>query len=463
MLSRKQGVAIYVAAVVAATVAAGVLAWQLRMPYPGVWALISTCMVAFILERSAFSLRVAATGSTSFVVHISSIVLFGGFWSAVITAVSTLGDGIARHHSFQKMTFNASQRALCVLAGSLVYQAVLGGSLPPAFLSAGDVAAADVQRDLFLFFVLSTVYVVLNKLLVAGVVAISTQRPFREIWHLNSRGMIAYDLGAGVISALVAWLYVRLDAYGYGPVGLLAIVLPFVALRHMYTLYHDLQESGQELLQVMVKAIEARDPYTSGHSLRVRELSRAIALEMALPGHQIEEVETAALLHDVGKIHEEFAPLLRKESRLSDDETALMQTHASKSAELVGIIRKFRGSIQRSVRHHHERWDGQGYPDGISGADIPLASRIILIADTVDAMTTDRPYRKRLSLEVVISELQRCRGTQFDPEIVDIAVSSVAVRRLIQGPTSSLESDQPVPRSLRVPRPSGAFWRARRA
>src|SRR5574337_1610907 len=181
----------------------------------------------------------------------------------------------------------------------------------------------------------------------------------------------------------------------------------------------------------MVKAIEARDPYTSGHSLRVAALSRAIAVELGLSAKQIEQIQTAALLHDVGKIHEEFAPLLRKEARLTAEETALMQTHSAKSAELVGIITKFRGVIQESVRHHHERWDGQGYPDGVAGKEIPLGSRIILISDTIDAMTTDRPYRKRLGLDVVIAELQKCKGTQFDPELADVAVSSVAVRRLI--------------------------------
>ena len=296
-----------------------------------------------------------------------------------------------------------------------MYQVVLGGTLPPAFLATGEVSAALVQRDLFFFFVLVGIYVLLNKLLVAGVVALSSDRPFREVWHLNSRGIIGYDLGAGVLAAMMAWFYVKADLVGYGPIGLVLLILPFVALRHVYAMYQDVQESGQELLQVMVKAIEARDPYTSGHSLRVRELSRAIALELQLSAQQIEDVETAALLHDVGKIHEEFAPLLRKESRLTDEETALMQTHAAKSAELVGIISKFRGGIQHAVRHHHERWDGQGYPDGITGASIPLASRIILIADTIDAMTTDRPYRKRLGLEIVIAELQKCRGTQFDP------------------------------------------------
>ena len=160
---------------------------------------------------------------------------------------------------------------------------------------------------------------------------------------------------------------------------------------------------------------------------------RAIAVELGLSAREIEQIETAALLHDVGKIHEEFAPLLRKEGRLTPEETALMQTHSVRSAELVGIISKFRGFIQDSVRHHHERWDGQGYPDGLSGKSIPLPARIILISDTIDAMTTDRPYRKRLRLDVVIAELQKCKGTQFDPELVDVAFSSVAVRRLISG------------------------------
>jgi HD-GYP domain-containing protein (c-di-GMP phosphodiesterase class II) len=139
-----------------------------------------------------------------------------------------------------------------------------------------------------------------------------------------------------------------------------------------------------------------------------------------------------------------------------------MQTHSTRSAELVGIISKFRGFIQDSVRHHHERWDGQGYPSGISGKSIPLASRIILISDTIDAMTTDRPYRKRLGLEIVVAELQKCKGTQFDPDLVEVAVSSVAVRRLITGTTTSSMAENPGPiRSKRVSWPSAGIWKVR--
>ena len=262
----------------------------------------------------------------------------------------------------------------------------------------------------------------------------------------------------------MALLYSKFDqTLGFGSVALIGRGVSLIAVRHVYGLYRQLQESGQELLQLMVKAIEARDPYTSGHSVRVSRLSRTIAIELGLPAIQIEQIETAALLHDVGKIHEEFAPLLRKETRLDDAETALMQTHATRSAELVGIISKFRGSVQDSVRHHHERWDGRGYPDGVAGESIPIGARIILISDTIDAMTTDRPYRRRLALEVVVAELQKCKGTQFDPRIVDVTISSVAVRHLIAIPATETREAPAQPPRRRSAWASASIWRTRRA
>ena len=139
-----------------------------------------------------------------------------------------------------------------------------------------------------------------------------------------------------------------------------------------------------------------------------------------------------------------------------------MQTHSAKSADLVGIISKFHGFIQESVRHHHERWDGQGYPFGLSNNNIPLGARIILIADTIDAMTTDRPYRKRLPVDVVIAELQKCKGTQFDPELIEVVVASVAVRRLIGGTTAAAGLAESGPsRSKRVSWSSGGIWKSR--
>jgi putative nucleotidyltransferase with HDIG domain len=213
--------------------------------------------------------------------------------------------------------------------------------------------------------------------------------------------------------------------------GILALILPLYFIRYIYQVNLQLEQVNRDLLELMVKAIEARDPYTSGHSLRVSYLARQIARELGLGGRVVEEVATAALLHDVGKIHEDFEPLLRKEGKLDATERALMQTHPSRSAELVSTISAFKGVIEAAVRHHHEWYDGSGYPGGIAGAAIPIGARIIMIADTLDAMTTNRPYRSALTFDRVIGELERCSGLQFDPAIVRVVIKSVAVREIV--------------------------------
>ena len=429
--------------------------------FPGLLPVLGFLLVAVLLESDVTSLRVEAKGSTSFIMHLASALLFGPFWAAVVAGASTAVVQTVRRLPARKITFNAAQRVLCVIGAAWVYRS-LGGHLPPRFLEA-TAAATDpgVKQDLLLFLVFSAVYFGLNTTLVNTAIAWSSGRKFREVWHLNHAGIIAYDLGASLLSLVVALCYARWEG-----LGLLVAILPIVAVRHFYGLYHQLQESGQEMLAVMVKAIEARDPYTSGHSERVSRISRAIALELGLPAAQVEEISTAALLHDVGKIHEEFAPLLRKEARLTAEETALMQTHVVRSAELVGIVSKFRGRILEAVRHHHERWDGQGYPDGVHAAMIPVGARIILVADTIDAMTTDRPYRKALGLDVVLAELQRCKSTQFDPELVELVTTSVSIRRLISmasgEPADSTSADIP-PGSRRVSIGGAPFWRRNRA
>ena len=169
----------------------------------------------------------------------------------------------------------------------------------------------------------------------------------------------------------------------------------------------------------------------------------------------------------MGKIHEEFAPLLRKESKLTAEETALLQTHAQKSADLVGIISSFRGSVQDAVRSHHERWDGTGYPDGLAAQVIAMGARIMMISDTTDAMTTDRPYRKKLSLETVVAELQKYKGSQFDASLVELTINAVAVRRVIAELQNST-SESPVTTlrqggSTRVRWRDSGIWKARRA
>jgi len=173
----------------------------------------------------------------------------------------------------------------------------------------------------------------------------------------------------------------------------------------------------------MVKSIEARDPYTSGHSRRVQQFSITIARAIGLSERQIEHVGRAALLHDVGKIYEKYAGVLSKQDKLTPEEWAIIKDHPVDGANLVATMTRLRDLVP-AVRHHHENWDGTGYPDRIGGEAIPIAARIIRFADTIDAMTTDRPYRRPLTEAQVKAEVIRCRSSQFDPSIADQLLAS---------------------------------------
>jgi putative nucleotidyltransferase with HDIG domain len=324
---------------------------------------------------------------------------------------------------------------------------MLGGKVPPLYLrEVSQIKMQVVLPQAVLFLVIAFVYFLANSILVSGAVAITRKKSVWEIWRKNTLWVLGYDVAASLMSFFIAWLYLRFGGPdGVSRLGFLAVFLPIIGAKHVYTKLNSLQRLYDELdaayekleinvreqLEMMVKSIEARDPYTSGHSRRVAALSKSIAKDLGVDSKLVDEIENAALLHDVGKIHAEFAPLLSKEGRLTEEEWEIMKTHATKSAELVALFSRFRGNVLDSVRWHHERWDGKGYPDGIASDTIPLGARIIMIADTIDAMSTDRPYRKALSFEKVVSELIKYRGVQFDPVLVDVTVNSVTVRRLV--------------------------------
>jgi len=172
-------------------------------------------------------------------------------------------------------------------------------------------------------------------------------------------------------------------------------------------------------------ALEAKDIYTSGHSQRVTEVSVAIAEHLGLPKETIEKIRLAGLVHDIGKIGVRET-VLNKADSLTDEEYEHVRLHSEAGEHILTPIVGDE-EILKAVRHHHERYDGKGYPDGLKGEQIPLLARIIAVADTFDAMTSERPYRKALTEEAACAEVERCRGTQFDPEAAD---AFLAVRRL---------------------------------
>ena len=195
--------------------------------------------------------------------------------------------------------------------------------------------------------------------------------------------------------------------------------------RHEYAMFDGFAQS-------LAKAVDFRDNYTHGHSQRVAEYSVGIARDMNLSEAEIEIVQRAATLHDLGKVGVSDE-VLNKPGKLSDEEFAMIQAHASNGFEILKEAPSFEALLP-GIRSHHERYDGRGYPDGMKGEDIPLLARIIAAADAYDAMTSDRIYRKALPMEKAKEEMKKCAGTQFDPEVVEAFLIYLARREVMGEP-----------------------------
>jgi putative nucleotidyltransferase with HDIG domain len=193
-------------------------------------------------------------------------------------------------------------------------------------------------------------------------------------------------------------------------------------------LYSDLKQAFTDTVRIIANAVEARDPYTAGHTSRVTAIALAMARELNLSREQIEYLEIGALLHDIGKIGITDL-ILRKPKSLTTDEYTEMKQHPIVGAQMLKGVAGLRSALPY-ILFHQERYDGKGYPFGFAGREIPIEGRLLTVADTFDAMTSDRPYRKALGAEEALAEIVRNRGTQFDPEMVDALTRAHAHGRL---------------------------------
>jgi putative nucleotidyltransferase with HDIG domain len=395
----------------------GALVWHLvpagaTSSSAALWTLAALAVTAELL---AYLMPRDSTASIAFIPYIATVLLVPN----ASALVAILGAGaiaqLARQRNMLKFFFNCAQVTLTYCGALLAYHYLGGTSL----FDLRQLSIADVTRSVGLPMTVAYLVVfALNGLLVSQVIALASDSKLLHVWKENNIATIGIDILALPLVFAFAWIYAR-----FGPMIASLLWLPILGLRQMNTTNIELQQTNRELLELMIKSIEARDPYTSGHSRRVKDYAVQIARLMGYDATTVEKIGTAALLHDVGKIYDKYAPILAKEARLSPEEWAIIKEHPVDGANLVATMSRLRELVP-AVMHHHENWDGTGYPKGLKGDEIPLASRVIMFADTFDAMTTKRPYRGPLDEAAVRAELVRCRAKQFDPEITDRLLTS---------------------------------------
>ncbi|HNZ82446.1 MAG TPA: HD-GYP domain-containing protein [Sedimentibacter sp.] len=374
--------------------------------------LIVFSVLSALAETFLIPLPKVGAVSVSFALTFSAILLTNPLTASLIAAFGMIFrcpyvDGKGRVHMFNnpiyKTVFNVSQYIINAGAAGLTYL-YLNRILNFGFYFFNPIAAV----------VCLFVYLTLNSVFMASLMSILLNEKISYIWKNYLLGFINISL-VGLLGIVVAFSYDN-----FGTTGILLFFIPLMFARYTFKLYLDMRKNYFDTLNVLVRAIEASDPYTSGHSMRVSAYAVAIANQVGLPQGKIDLIKSAALLHDIGKIGIDKS-ILNKNGKLEKEEFDKIKSHPEIGATIIADL-SYLTNISDIIRHHHERNDGKGYPDGLSHEDIPLETSILTVADSFDAMTTDRPYRGALSLESALQEIKDNGGTQFNPDIVDDSI-----------------------------------------
>jgi riboflavin transporter FmnP len=280
-------------------------------------------------------------------------------------------------------------------------------------------ATTSLATNLIATVIGATLYFALNLMLASGLVALRTGAALREL--------VIGDLGGFAVSlaalAPLGWLMARMyELENAGWWTTLLFGLPLFTTRVAYQRFVEMREMFTQTIGALAEAVDKRDPYTSKHSQRVRSISVDIGRQMRVSAAELEALEWGGLLHDVGKIGVPDSVLL-KQGKLTREERITMNAHPVLGAQIIGPVDRLAPELP-VIRHHHEWYNGSGYPDRLMGDEIPKLARILHVADAFEAMTADRPYRKALSTEQALAELRKFAGVQFDPEVVDAFVKT---------------------------------------
>ncbi len=296
---------------------------------------------------------------------------------------------------------------------ALLYFYLLNAGLPTSILGMNFSELLSLTLAGFaLFFV--------NLALVMAMVAMYTQSPFRKVWRENYSWLVYSYLVLTPVALVRARLYTAQPPLigSWGGWAVVLFLIPLYYARYHWDEYVKLRESFSQTVETLMSALEAKDSHTRLHSERVATIASDIARAVGLDEPDVRQITMGARIHDIGKIGIPDSILLKPE-KLTDDEMAIIRQHPTMGVELLKGI-KFMRDVLPIVKHHHERWDGRGYPDGLAGQDIPLWARIVGLADAYEAMTAGRPYKPAKTPEEALAEVEKFSGIQFDPKLARV-------------------------------------------
>jgi diguanylate cyclase (GGDEF)-like protein/putative nucleotidyltransferase with HDIG domain len=384
---------------------------------------------ALALELDGGSISVSAVGA------LAGAAIAGPKAALPLAFATAAVEWSSRRTPVYQLLFNIGALSFASLAAAAVFS--LGGSdgFEKLVMAAAGLVAGGV-------------YFVVNTGLLSGAMALEGHDSWRRVWNERFSWLLPHYVAFGAVGGAIALSYQAIGLY-----GLAVFVLPLLLMRKTMAAYlgHTekstkklreaaetirsqnvsleqanrlLKERSTAAMESLSATVDARDAYTAGHSRRVQQLALAIGRELQLSQAELDLLGHAALFHDIGKLAIPDAVLL-KPSQLSTDEWGLMQRHAEEGARIIDRL-GFLDDAVPAIRHHHERWDGAGYPDGLAGEEIPLGARIIHVADALDSMLTNRIYRSARPAADALEELRRGGGSQFCPRTV------AALERLLQ-------------------------------
>lgn len=341
--------------------------------------------------------------SMGFIMTYAGILLFGAPFGILINGLASISPeelNFRTHHP-SRFIFNRVNLIICAGLSGIVYEHL------------GGVRFEFGWQYFTIALSVALVYWLINVTLVSTVVAIDRGRSIFKTWtyYMSNISIITYLLHF-FLSLVIAQSYKLL-----GPIVMPIYIVPIFIARYLFILTREVNKTYDQAISTLIKLLGVYDSYTSGHSLRVAQLSEDIARELGLSESRIEKIRNAALLHDLGKVGLSHN-ILNKPSTLTQEEWEEIYRHPIVGEDIAKEVSRFR-EVPVWIRHHHERYNGKGYPAGLKGEDIPIESRIIACADTFDAITTDRPYSKGKSIEEAKAELMRVSGKQLDPKVVD--------------------------------------------